>query len=120
MSEEDFPEPPYTRCNNCNNDFETSFDLIDHLLEDDEEFDPYYVLPNGTKFMLGSFFRFINGHADKPERIRHMAQSAYVTLFAAELGYAAIDEIVQDIVVTNATIDLDEELKKLLEGESNG
>ncbi len=42
-------EPPHNYCNECDVQFEDSFQLIDHVLEDDDEFDPYLVLPNGVK-----------------------------------------------------------------------
>jgi hypothetical protein len=46
-------------CHDCNQQFENSFELIDHALEDDEDFDPYYILPNGFKLLLGSLLRFM-------------------------------------------------------------
>ena len=119
INSDGFVEPPYTYCNDCEQNFDTSFDLVDHFLPEEEEFDPYYLLPNGYKLMLGSFLRFINGHADEPERIRHMVQSAYMTLFAAELGHENLEEIIQDVIISNSFIDFDAELKNLLEKESN-
>ena len=50
-------EPPHNYCNECDTEFEDSFQLVDHVLEDDEEFDPFLLLPNGVKLLFGSFLR---------------------------------------------------------------
>lgn len=109
----------YNYCNECNVEFENSFALIDHMLEDDEEFDPYYILPNGFKLLLGSLLRFMFHHADEPEQVKLISQSTYVTLFASEMGYDLVDELVEDMVVKSALVDFDEQLKQLLKKESN-
>ena len=101
-------------CHECGEDFDDSFQLIDHTLEDDEEFDPYFILPNGYKLMLGSLLRFLFNHADSPEQIRHITQSTYVTLFASENGYDLVDELIEDMVVKSALQRFDEELNILL------
>jgi hypothetical protein len=88
--------------------------LIDHTLEDDEDFDPYLILPNGYKLMLGSLLRFLFNHAEEPEQIRHITQSTYVTLFASENGYDLVDELIEDMVVKSALQRFDEELDILL------
>ena len=116
MSLED--DLPLSYCHECDIQFDNSFDLIDHALEDDEEFDPYYILPNGFKLMLGSLLRFLFEHADNQEQIRHITQSTYVTLFAAENGYDLVDELVEDMVVKSALTDFDLSLKKLLDEET--
>jgi len=99
--------------------FEDSFELIDHHLEDDEEFDPYYILPNGYKLLLGSLLRFMFNNADEPDQIRLITQSTYVTLFASENGYDLVDELVEDMVVKSALVDFDQNLARLLETETN-
>ena len=109
----------YNFCNECNTEFEDSFELIDHVLEDDEEFDPYYLLPNGFKLHLGSLLRYFFAHADNPEQIKLLTQSTYVTLFAAENGYDLMDELVEDMVVKSAMQDLDQNLEKLLSKETD-
>ena len=110
---------PHNKCNECKEEFDNSFDLIDHLLEDDEEFDPYYILPNGYKLLLGSLMRFLHEHADQPEQVRLITQSTYVTLFASENGYDLVDELVEEMVVKSALEDFDSSLKKLLEEDTN-
>ena len=111
-------EPPHNYCNDCEIEFEDSFQLIDHTLEDDEEFDPYFILPNGYKLMLGSLLRFLFSHAEDPRQIRHITQSTYVTLFAAENGYDLVDELVEDMIVNSAFQNFDSSLQQLLSEET--
>lgn len=113
-------DPEYLRCHECGQEFDDSFQLIDHTLEDDEQFDPYLILPNGYRLMLGSLLRFIFNNSDNSEQIRHITQSTYVTLFAAENGYDLIDVLIEDMIVKSSLQNFDESLEKLLsEGEKN-
>lgn len=113
-------DPEYLKCHECGQTFEDSFELIDHTLEDDEEFDPYLILPNGYKLMLGSLLRFLFVNSDNEQQIRHIVQSTYVTLFAAENGYDLIDTLIEDMIVKSSLQNFDESLKKLLsEGEED-
>ena len=107
-------EPPHNYCNDCNETFENSFQLIDHTLYEDEEFDPYYLLPNGFKLLLGSLLRFMYNNASEPEQIKLITQSTYVTLFASENGYDLVDELVEDMIVKSALQHFDEDLEALL------
>jgi hypothetical protein len=109
----------YNFCNECKQEFEDSFQLIDHVLEDDEEFDPYYLLPNGFKLHLGSLLRFFFAHAEDAQQIKMMTQSTYVTLFAAENGYDLMDDLVEDMVVKSAMQDLDKNIEKLLSKDTD-
>lgn len=115
MNHDDINE--YNYCNDCNIQFGSSFELVDHLLEDDEEFNPYYILPNGYKLLLGSLLRFMYNNVDKPDQIKLITQSTYVTLFASEMGYDLVDELVEDMVVKSALQDFDKDLARLLEQE---
>ena len=107
-------EPPHNYCNECNQTFDDSFQLIDHTLYEDEEFDPYYLLPNGFKLLLGSLLRFMYDNANEPEQIKLITQSTYVTLFASENGYDLVDELVEDMIVKSALQHFDEDLEALL------
>ncbi len=109
----------HKKCNDCGEVFPDSFALIDHTLEDDEEFDPYYLLPNGYKLLLGSLLRFLHGHADDSEQIKLITQSTYVTLFASEMGYNLVDELVEDMIVKSALQNFDRDLQELLAEEPN-
>jgi hypothetical protein len=117
-------EPPHNYCNECNETFDDSFQLIDHTLYEDEEFDPYYLLPNGFKLLLGSLLRFMYNNANEPEQIKLITQSTYVTLFASENGYDLVDELVEDMIVKSALQHFDEDLEALLKkdiaDEENG
>ena len=114
---EDEDTPNY--CHECKQQFDNSFDLIDHAMEDDEDFDPYYILPNGFKLLLGSLLRFMFHNAEEPDKIRLISQSTYVTLFAGEMGYDLIDELVEDMVVRSALQDFDKSLEELLSEETD-
>jgi hypothetical protein len=116
LSEDEFTN---NQCNDCGKVFDSSFELIDHVLDDDEEFDPYYALPSGYKLLLGSLLRFLYGSADNPEQIKHITQSTYVTLFAAENGYDLVDELIEEMVIKSALKDFDSSLKRLLEEEAD-
>lgn len=117
MSEEQ--KEPHNYCHDCHEQFEDSFKLVDHYYEDDEEFNPYYILPNGYKLLLGSLLRFMYNNADVPEQIKLITQSTYITLFASENGYSLVDELVEDMVVKSALVDFDENLARLLETGNN-
>jgi hypothetical protein len=110
---------PHNYCHECHLQFEDSFQLVDHYYEDDEEFDPYYILPNGYKLLLGSLLRFMYNNADTPEQIKLITQSTYITLFASENGYSLVDELVEDMVVKSALVDFDQNLTRLLEKGTN-
>ena len=110
-------EPPHNYCNECQVTFSDSFALVDHMLEEDEEFDPYYLLPSGFKLMLGSLLRFMYNNAEDPSQIKLITQSTYVTLFASENGYNLVDELVEDMVVKSALQDFDRDLQNLLAEE---
>jgi len=107
-------EPPHNVCHDCGATFENSFSLVDHMLEDDEDFDPYFLLPNGHKLMLGSLLRFFYANAENPEQVKLITQSTYITLFASEQGSSLIDELIEDMVVKSVFKDFDRDLQELL------
>jgi len=102
-------------CPECGEHFENVFDATDHLLEDDEEFDPALVLPNGYRLLIGSLLRCMYRYADSPENIKGIAESTYMTLFTAETQPNMVAKMIQDMIVDAQMTDLDEELKQLLE-----
>jgi hypothetical protein len=103
-------------CPQCGERFENVFEATDHLLEDDEEFDPALVLPNGARLMIGSLLRCLFKYADKPEQIKSITQSTYMTLFTAETQPEAIKDIVEEMIVESQMMEIDDEIKQLLEG----
>lgn len=103
------------KCEECNEVFDNSFELVDHTMEDGEEFNPALILPNGVRLMIGSLLRFLYDHANQPEQIRQITQSTYVTLFAAETGASVLDEMIEEMVVNSEMMKFDSTLKTLLE-----
>jgi hypothetical protein len=53
---------------------------------------------------------------DKPEQIKSMTQSTYMTLFTAETQPEAIKDIVEEMIVESQMMEIDDEIKQLLEG----
>jgi hypothetical protein len=105
-------------CEGCGESFDNSFDFVDHLIFDndgEEEFDPALILPSGSRFMIGSLLRFIYQNFDSPEQIKQIAESSYITLFAAEMQSEHIEEMIEDMVVTTEMMRFDSSLKSLLE-----
>ena len=102
-------------CPECGERFENVFQATDHLLEDDDEFDPALLLPNGTKLMIGSLLRCLYKYADKPDQIKSITQSTYMTLFTAETQPEAIKDIVEEMIIESQMMEIDDELKQLLE-----
>ena len=101
-------------CPECGEQFENVFDATDHLLEDDEEFDPALVLPNGYRLLIGSLLRCMYRYANEPEQIKTITQSTYMTLFTAETSPSTVVEVIEDMIVGSSMVGIDEELKRLL------
>ncbi len=104
-------------CPECGERFENVFQATDHLLEDDDEFDPALVLPNGARLMIGSLLRCLYKYADKPDQIKSITQSTYMTLFTAETQPEAIKDIVEEMIIESQMMEIDDEIKELLERE---
>ena len=102
-------------CPECGEQFDNVFQATDHLLEDDEEFDPSLILPNGARLMIGSLLRCLYKYADKPDQIKTITQSTYMTLFTAETQPEAIKDIVEEMIIESQMMEIDNELKQLLE-----
>lgn len=103
-------------CPDCNIKFNNVFEATDHLLEEDEEFDPALILPNGYRLMIGSLLRCMYRYAEQPEQIKKITQDTYMTLFVAETDPDIVMETIEDMIVESSVMGLDDELKKLLEG----
>ncbi len=107
---------PIKPCPECGEQFENVFEATDHLLEEDEEFDPALILPNGYRLMIGSLLRCFYRYADDPEKIKDVAQDTYMTLFTVEMEPGTVVEVIEDMIVGSSMAGLDDELKELLEG----
>jgi len=103
-------------CPECGEQFDNVFQATDHLLEDDEEFDPSLILPNGARLMIGSLLRCLYKYASQPEQVKIITQSTYMTLFTAETQPEAIKDIVEEMIIKSQMMEIDDELKQLLEG----
>jgi hypothetical protein len=103
-------------CPECGEQFDNVFQATDHLLEDDEEFDPSLILPNGSRLMIGSLLRCLYKYAERPEQVKVITQSAYMTLFTAETQPDAIKDIVEEMIIKSQMMEIDDEIKQLLEG----
>lgn len=108
-------------CSVCGEHFKDVFEMIDHLVEDggEPEFDPVLVLPNGYKLLVGTLLRLIYDRSNKPSQVREIVSGAYTTLYLAETDQNAMRESVEDVIVTSHMLDIDKEIKKLLEGNGN-
>ena len=107
---------PIKPCPECGEQFENVFEATDHLLEEDEDFDPALILPNGYRLMIGSLLRCFYRYADDPEKIKDVAQDTYMTLFTVEMEPETVVDVIEDMIVGSSMAGLDDELKELLEG----
>jgi hypothetical protein len=107
---------PIKPCPECGEQFDNVFEATDHLLEEDEEFDPALILPNGYRLMIGSLLRCFYRYADEPEKIKDVAQDTYMTLFTVEMEPSTVVEVIEDMIVGSSMAEIDDELKQLLEG----
>jgi len=102
-------------CDLCGMRFENGFQYVDHMMEDDEKFDPYLVLPNGYRLMVGAVLRTIFENANDAELVRHVCESTFTTLYTAETAPHLLDEVITDLIVESSVADLDDSLRKILE-----
>jgi len=105
----------HKKCPECNEEFNNAFEAVEHLLEEDEDFDPALILPNGYKLMIGSLLKCIYKYAHEPEKIEEVVESTYLTLFTAETSPQSVVAIIEDMVVASSMVGIDDELKDLLE-----
>jgi hypothetical protein len=101
-------------CPDCGQQFDNVFEATDHLLEDEDEFDPALVLPNGYRLMIGSMLRCMYRYAHDPEQIKSITQDTYMTLFTAETQPDVILDVIEDMIVGSSMVGIDDELKQLL------
>lgn len=107
---------PIKPCPECGEQFDNVFEATDHLLEEDEDFDPALILPNGYRLMIGSLLRCIYRYADDAEKVKDVVQDTYMTLFTVEMEPGTVVEVIEDMIVGSSMAGLDDELKELLEG----
>ena len=107
-------------CATCGEQFANIFEATDHLVEEggEEIFDPCLILPGGYSLMIGSLLRSLYKHANNPAQIKSITQSTYATLYAAEISPKGMQEIIEEMVVSEQMSNFNVELKKLLENET--
>jgi hypothetical protein len=109
----DFKGDELPRCHECGYKFNDAFEAVDHMLEDDEQFDPALILPGGYRLMIGSLLRALYDNRDDKKYLSEILQSAYITLFTAETNPEIIGETVEDIIVESVMENFDGEVNKL-------
>ena len=102
-------------CTECNEKFDNVFQAVDHMLEDGDDFDPVLILPGGYRLLIGSLLKFFYQNLDDRDTLSDIIQSTYLTLFTAESTPELIDEYVENVIVKTSMMDIDNDLKKILE-----
>ena len=84
---------------------------------DDEEdvFDPILKLPNGYSLLLGSLLEELYRNAEDAVLIKDITEMTYATLYAAQTDISQMKELVEEAIIKQHMVDIDEELKELLE-----
>ena len=110
-------------CAVCGQHFDNIFEAVDHMIDDneEEEFNPEIILPNGYRLLVGSLLRQLFDKADDPEEVRSIVQLTYGTLYAAESDIGLMKKLVEDAIIHEHMSEIDDELEELLnEGEEDG
>ena len=106
------------QCKICGTQFDNIFDAVNHLMEDDDDvFDPILKLPNGYSLLLGSLLEKLYRNAEDVALVKDITEMTYATLYAAQTDVTQMKELVEDAIIKQHMVDIDEELKKLLEGD---
>ena len=100
----------------CGTEFDNIFDAVNHLMDDEDDvFDPILKLPNGYSLLLGSLLEELYRNADDPDYIKDVTEMTYATLYAAQNDVTQMKELVEEAIIKKHMVDIDEELKELLE-----
>ena len=100
----------------CGTEFDNIFDAVNHLMDDEEDvFDPILKLPNGYSLLLGSLLEELYRNADNPDRIKDITEMTYATLYASQNDLEQMKELVEEAIVKQHMVEIDDELKELLE-----
>jgi len=106
------------QCKICGTQFDNIFDAVNHLMDDEGgSFDPILKLPNGYSLLLGSLLEELYRNADDAGMIKDITEMTYATLYAAQTDVTQMKELVEDAIIKQHMVDIDEELKELLEGD---
>jgi transcriptional regulator NrdR family protein len=102
-------------CPDCGQRFTDTFEAVEHMLEDNEDFNPYLVLPNGYKLMIGALLKTIFESSEDPQTIKDIVETTYMTLYTAETNPDILQDVITDLVVESAMEELDDSIKRILE-----
>lgn len=106
------------QCKICGTEFDNIFDAVNHLMEDDDDvFDPILKLPNGYSLLLGSLLEKLYRNAEDVALVKDITEMTYATLYAAQTDVTQMKGLVEDAIIKQHMVDIDEELKELLEGD---
>ena len=104
------------QCKVCGTKFDNIFDAVNHLMDDEGEvFDPILKLPNGYSLLLGSLLEELYRNAEDAGIIKDITEMTYATLYAAQTDVTQMKELVEEAIIKQHMVDIDEELKELLE-----
>lgn len=106
------------RCDYCGENFENAFEMVDHFVEeDDAAFDPYLLMPNGYKLMVGSLLRSLFHQAENPKAIRRVTEDVYTLLYSIECDPLSAKDAIHEAIVNEKMEDIDIKYKELCEDE---
>jgi len=83
--------------------------------DEGEVFDPILKLPNGYSLLLGSLLEELYRNAEDAGIIKDITEMTYATLYAAQTDVTQMKELVEEAIIKQHMVDIDEELKELLE-----
>ena len=106
------------QCKICGTHFDNIFDAVNHLMDDEDDvFDPILKLPNGYSLLLGSLLEKLYRNAEDVALVKDITEMTYATLYAAQTDVTQMKGLVEDAIIKQHMVDIDEELKELLEGD---
>ena len=85
--------------------------------DEDDVFEPTLNLPNGYSLLLGSLLEELYRNAEDVALIKDITEMTYATLYAAQTDISQMKELVEEAIIKQHMVDIDEELKELLEEE---
>jgi len=85
--------------------------------DEDDVFDPILKLPNGYSLLLGSLLEKLYRNAEDVALVKDITEMTYATLYAAQTDVTQMKGLVEDAIIKQHMVDIDEELKELLEGD---
>jgi hypothetical protein len=103
-------------CKICGQHFDDIFEVVDHLVDDENEpeFDPKLILPGGYQLMIGSLLRNIHMNAGNNRKVKDIVEHTYATLYAAETNPRKMKRFIEDLIITTEMGVLEHEINDFL------